>query len=138
MYLRARREYIYNKKAVNHAFGNKCAMVHTALLNGRATYASALPTRCTIVGICRGLQNKIKAVNPFLLDLPLKDGRSPVYILNTRTLLPRLAIYGRWLSLCCLPRYTNPAHSPPARSLYLLRQLQWCTCYPQENLPVSS
>ena len=58
--------------------------------------------------------------------------------LNTRNLLPRLAIYGRWLFRYYLPRYTNPAHSPPARSLYLLRPLQWYICYPQRNLLVSS
>ena len=124
---RAGREYIYNKKAVNLAFGNKCAMVHTALLNGRATYASALPSRCTIVGICRGPQNKsgkpvfigFTALGAngqltilfFNLALLLSMGTLQINLSHSLSLLLTLSVQNSWTY------YPSILHQDPALKL---------------------
>ena len=53
------------RKAVNLAFANMCAMFHTALLNGKATCASALPIANSLrLGLLRGPHKKRKSGEP--------------------------------------------------------------------------
>ena len=68
-----------------HAFGNRCALVHTAPLNERATDASAFP-----------IANSLKA-SVYAGDPPCKEGdkSSTLVFLHSRVLFHRLRCDGR-------------------------------------------